>query len=50
MFQISVIVVSDFPLPQTVFPAYLWEDDPMFDGEDDDLCSAAEEAERTEPG
>ncbi|XP_062611520.1 DNA-directed primase/polymerase protein-like [Saccostrea cucullata] len=24
---------SDFPLPDSVFPAYLWEDDPMFDGE-----------------
>ncbi|XP_061175416.1 DNA-directed primase/polymerase protein-like [Saccostrea echinata] len=40
---------SDFPLPDSVFPVYLWEDDPMFDGEDVDLCSAVDEAERTMP-
>ncbi|XP_065921285.1 DNA-directed primase/polymerase protein isoform X2 [Magallana gigas] len=40
---------SDFPLPESVFPSFLWEDDPMFDGEDEDLCSAAEDIEKTLP-
>nr|XP_022315543.1 DNA-directed primase/polymerase protein-like isoform X2 [Crassostrea virginica] len=38
---------SEFPLPESVFPSYLWEDDPMFDGEDEDLCCAADEMEKT---
>ena len=41
------IDITEFPLPESVFPSYLWEDDPMFDGEDEDLCCAVDEMEKT---